>query len=575
MATQNFKVVVYGADLPGVFAAAKAAAGLTSGAANGKVALIVPYPKTRYYDESSKTWKEDYLLGGIMTAGGLNYWDDSYYSNESLTPGKIQQGSYYWYRTDLGMGFNRIKLSDKCKASMTNGNVTIFYGQDIYSYTTANSPFRISSVTVSPIHRDSSGRVVWTNTATQTTLNATIFIDASVDGRIVRTVNSSCTTGRYSWPAKYLSNDEKPTNSEFVGRQQAATLMIKMRNIVPRLEDNGKKCYGCNTGDTVSAELWADEAPYTDASGPVAAFNNRYKDTMGIMIKPVNAARNGCGYKNGGAHSDDWWVNGLLIFNVDGRSHYRDDAANTVFKVNRHFNSMTTDDAWLKARNFVRSHVSELETAFRSIPGLENASIVKDDAGYPVVGDQLYIRETVHGSTNSANRAHGTSNSNYRVTQLAAQYAGSSTNNGEDRGYYATRIGLGFYYCDIYPYEPSDCMKKVNGVSTNEYIWKQDLWNQMWAGADNPKEPMYIPYYTLTTQYVANLLIPGYGASICSYSWGELRVFSNLSVLGDAAGITAAYCCNHNVNPFNLHNNATAIKAIQDSIKAAHGRIDK
>ncbi len=568
MATPNFKVVVYGADLPGVFAAAKAAAGLTSGAANGKVALIVPYPKTKYYDESSKTWKEDYLLGGIMTAGGLNYWDDRGYGNNPGNTGGIQQGSYYFYHKALGMGFNRIKLSDKCKRSMAGGNVTIFYGQDIYSYTTANSPFRITSVSVSPIHRDSSGRVVWTNTATQTTLNATIFIDASVDGRIVRTVNSSCTTGRYSWPTNYLSAEERNV-TDYVGRQACATLMIKMTNLNPTGTDGVARVNG------IPAEIWRGDEAFTNPKGPIAAFNNRYKDNAGIMVKPINAARNGCGYKNGGAHSDDWWVNGLLIFNVDGRSHYRDDAANTVFKVNRHFNSMTTDDAWLKARNFVRSHVSELETAFRSIPGLENASIVKDDAGYPVVGDQLYIRETVHASTNSANRAHGTYNSNYRVTQNAAQNPGSSTNNGEDRGYYATRIGLGFYYCDIYPYEPSDCMKKVNGVSTNEYIWKQDLWNQMWAGADNPKEPMYIPYYTLTTQYVANLLIPGYGASICSYSWGELRVFSNLSVLGDAAGITAAYCCNHNVNPFNLHNNATAIKAIQDSIKAAHGRIDK
>ena len=52
MATETYKVVVYGADLPGVFAAAKAAAELTSSAANGKVALIVPYPKTTFQNQS-------------------------------------------------------------------------------------------------------------------------------------------------------------------------------------------------------------------------------------------------------------------------------------------------------------------------------------------------------------------------------------------------------------------------------------------------------------------------------------------------------------------------------------------
>lgn len=71
----TYQVVVYGADLPGVFAAAKASAELGSTASNHKVALIVPYPATRYKN-SSGVWVTDNLLGGIMTAGGLNYWDD-------------------------------------------------------------------------------------------------------------------------------------------------------------------------------------------------------------------------------------------------------------------------------------------------------------------------------------------------------------------------------------------------------------------------------------------------------------------------------------------------------------------
>ena len=84
--------------------------------------------------------------------------------------------------------------------------------------------------------------------------------------------------------------------------------------------------------------------------------------------------------------SDDWWVNGILVFNVDGRSHYRDDAANTTFKVTRKYNSMTTDEAWIKAKNFVKHHKAELERAFAAYDGFENVSVVHSGNGTYVHG---------------------------------------------------------------------------------------------------------------------------------------------------------------------------------------------
>ena len=93
MSTKTYQVVVYGADLPGIFAAAKAAGELSSTKANPKVALIVPYPKTRYKDVFTGQWKEDFLLGGIMTAGGLNYWDDASHNGQP-----VQRGSYGFYK---------------------------------------------------------------------------------------------------------------------------------------------------------------------------------------------------------------------------------------------------------------------------------------------------------------------------------------------------------------------------------------------------------------------------------------------------------------------------------------------
>lgn len=490
---------------------------------------------------------------------------------------RVQVARFSRVRTSITEPLWEMALTALCcqinaKTSMNNANVKVFYGQDIFSFSAGGSPYKINSVTISPIHRDSTGNVAWTNTVTKTTLNATVFIDASTDGRIARKANSACTVGRYSWPADYLPTDERAA-TDYVGRQQAATLMIKMTNIHPTIHGaSGEGGFKCKPNTEIPVDLWSSSKIYADPNDRIVAFNNKYKDTEGIMIKPVNAARNGNGTASGGKLSDDWWVNGILVFNVDGRSHYRDDAANTTFKVTRKYNSMTTDEAWIKAKNFVKHHKAELERAFAAYDGFENVSIVTDPWGDPVVGDQLYIRETVHMSMVSSNRAHGTYNTNYQITANEALDAGTSPTTGLDKGNYATRIGLAKYGCDIHPYQPSDYMNKEG----TKYICGLESAKRMWNKyADNPKNPLYVPYEVLRTSYVSNLLIPGYAAGVCSYSWGEVRVFSNLSVLGDAAGIAAGYCCNNSMLPYVVQQSTTAIAAIQNKIVAAHGRINK
>ena len=55
---------------------------------------------------------------------------------------------------------------------------------------------------------------------------------------------------------------------------------------------------------------------------------------------------------------------------------------------------------------------------------------------------------------------------------------------------------------------------------------------------------------------------------------GETRVFPNLSVLGDAAGVAAAYCLNNNKQP--LYLNHSDVSVIQNTlINSAEARIDK
>ena len=78
----------------------------------------------------------------------------------------------------------------------------------------------------------------------------------------------------------------------------------------------------------------------------------------------------------------------------------------------------------------------------------------------------------------------------------------------------------------------------------------------------------------LTTNYVANLLIPGYAAGASSYAWAEMRVFPNLCILGDAAGVAAAYAVNNNKHP--LYFSSSDIAAVQTTLtNTCNARLEK
>lgn len=114
--------------------------------------------------------------------------------------------------------------------------------------------------------------------------------------------------------------------------------------------------------------------------------------------------------------------------------------------------------------------------------------------------------------------------------------------------------------------------------SSGEYIWGADSFSQMRVDLNitdsSPLNPVFIPYQALTTNYVANLLLPGYAAGVSSFAWGEIRVFPNLCVLGDAAGIAAAYCVNSGKHP--LYLNSSDIASIQNTLVSSAGaRINK
>ncbi|MFR3786730.1 MAG: FAD-dependent oxidoreductase [Agathobaculum desmolans] len=230
------------------------------------------------------------------------------------------------------------------------------------------------------------------------------------------------------------------------------------------------------------------------------------------------------------------------------------------------------DDAWADARAFLKNHASEVLAAMREIPGFESANFVYDSSGYPVVGDVLYIRETVHMAIKSTYSGSNAENANYQVGTLEALRAGTGSGNGSDTANYFHRIGLAHYGADIHPYSPADCKN-----SSGDWIWNYDGNRKMRPDLniqDNaPANPVYLPYEALITTYVSNLLLPGYAANVSSFASGEIRVLPNLCVLGDAAGIAAGYCANNGYLPRYLSD--AQIREVQNLLESVNAKIDK
>ena len=216
-------MIVYGNGLQAVFAACKAASQITS----GKVLLVVP-------DTTGK-------LGGIVTVGGQNYWDQ-----EGTARADFQQkGSFYYTFSDYLFDKNGNKVSDYAGKGYSTDtlaqkfatmvgkrtNIEVMYRTDICDFATTGSPYRITSVTLKGIERNSSGYIVWKN-ETGVVKTGDIFVDASEEGRLARMANTSVTVGRYDWP--WSENGKQLLDgADSTGRQQAATLMFKIKGVVP------------------------------------------------------------------------------------------------------------------------------------------------------------------------------------------------------------------------------------------------------------------------------------------------------------------------------------------------------
>ena len=557
---ETVDIVVYGGTVAGVAAAAKAAGNL-KGIRDKKIALIIPDP----VDHNGN----GVCLGGLATVGGQNYFDQRNWSRHGLPDVHPAQGTYAWWSDNGKHQFYGVKnLADTMKQDLAKygSMISYYYGYDITSVSWGNG--KISSVNLKQIKRDAStGIVVWENTTA--TVKGTVFIDASDSGRLTRLSNFGGTVGRYDFPAHALDASEKSSPGQ--GRQQVATLMFKVTGIdtsVREIDLSGKSPDGMRdvfvvpTAKEEHKEARGNGGKYAYKNNTtIVNFNNKY-GPQGFVLKPFNAAQDG-------ENSAEWWVNMLLLFNVDGRANNRDKGT-SIFPADMRSDYKTVDDAWVAGRKMLEN--PEFLSDMRCFPGFQSAKLVMDSDGKPAVGKILYLRETIHAAQSSSARANGTENSNYGLHAMDCWDAGASSSEKTDKRNYKKRIGLNYYYSDINGYKFED-LKDANG----KYIWfdevGQKIRSDIGVTDETPKNPVYVPYDALATNFVYNLLIPGYAVGASSFAWAEIRVLPNQCVLGDAAGVAAAYAVKNAKDPLNF--SQTDIANIQTLLKNSNALLEK
>jgi hypothetical protein len=529
-------IIVYGGGFAGCAAVHNAA----MLAPDKSVFLIVPEPVSK--------------PGGLGTVGGQNFTDIRFWRDRIVTQGTF--GSWY---NQAGQFYNTDRMAEIIAKDLAQfPNLKILYSSDISLVEMKAG--RIDKIRIHPLECDERGSLRLREGLQ--VISASVFIDASDDGRLARMAGAPHSVGRQDWPGDYLTVGEQ---REGYGYQQAATLMFKVSGLeIPNepgtIEDitfsrDGWGSWGLAGGNNT----WRGNVQ-------VMAFNKKYK-TKGFAIKPINAAQDG-------KDSAEWWVNTLLVYNVDARARDRD-SGTPIYPQETTPGHLTVDQAWIEAREMLGNpdFINALRQ-FRVSDGLREygfgqAKLVVDETNQPVVGEVMYIRESLHGQLVWSETTAGLENSNYAVTTLEAQKAGDKHTIGEDAGNYADRIGLGYYMMDINAYLPADLDR------SGDYRWPvtQVLRPDWQAAVGEPQNPVYLPYQMLTVQQIKNLLVPGYATGCSSFAWAELRVLPNLAVLGDAAGAAAARAVIYQENPSEF--TEVSINWVQDRLKELSARLDK
>lgn len=433
-------------------------------------------------------------LGEIGTVAAQNYWD------ARERPETYVRGTFKVLFDRFGRGYAPEEMAGFLASLLaSHPTIHIRYDSDIAGIRATGG--RIESVGIQAFSPDEP----------IATVTAKLWIDASFNGRLLRLAQFTGVTGRNDF------TDET--------RQQAATLMFRITGLdVERAVASKRwKARRDKDGTRLVYGGWG-----MDSIEGIAAFNRKHVGKY--KLKAMNIA---------GDAKRGYWLNTLLVYNVDGTKERRD-RGTALYPQNPY---AEVDEAFAETRAFVLG--GEVERALRSLEGFEQAKVVD-------TAEMLYIRETIHSSL----KANPTEN-DFALTAKMLIGAGASEGDGLDREAFPTRIGLGFYGMDSNGYLASDPWKaRENAIH--------------YAG---PKHPVFVPFGTLLNPALANVLVCGYGANISSIAWFAMRVLPNQMVLGDAAGMAAAHSLRTKRLPAEF--SLTDIQAIQEGLRRFGAVLEK
>jgi len=441
-------------------------------------------------------------LGEIGTVAAMNFWDLRGYS----------QGWIGGTFKELFEKFDRAYDPDEMSAFMSeqlafDPNIEVRYGADLLDSTVIAG--EVKQVQIQEISDLPDGRRVFNGDDPPATIKGRIFIDASYNGRLLRLSGYQGVVGRQDYGD---------------ARQQAVTLMFEIEGL-----DYWKAVKSGDFESTVDRDgsrlLWGGDPSKHEKSW---AFNSKVR-SFG-RLKPLNLAE--------GA-KDRFWVNVMLMYGVDATKETRDLGNN----IQGQGDLLSLDEGYVKLREMVET--DEFLEAMRAFPGFESIHILR-------VAPMLYVRESIHSSSGGSPGAH-----TFAMISDEVGGAGRNENIGSDRGHYARRIGLQFYfldtqgYIDVDPFE-SEMEKRAKG---------------------NPAFPCFAPYDVLLNPNLRNVLTCGYGINVDSAAWFALRVLPNQMVLGDAAGSAAVLAIERDMYPDAYAEPEIAV--LQSRIAEAGGVIEK
>lgn len=520
-------IVVYGGELAGVAAALAAARRAPEGTG---VALVFP----------------ERAPGGVVTQGGLCAWERREWQHGGRRADP-QAGSFRRWLEAFGPVFDPARAASALASELAAAGVRVFADHEIEA---VRGPAvgggrgrtrrrrgpgalpEIAAVRVRPLTPGADGAAVLVppteggegaeapEAAPALEFEGAVFIDGSATGRLARLAGLPLSVGRADW------------NPD--GRQMAPSLLVAVEGVdweaVQAARDGQERpVWG------TAVEESPDGPHRVFWGGAGIAANDAVLQAFAIAHPGFRVGAPRAWEEGGGVY----WVSALLAHNVDGRRRAYDAGSERDCEPVPPL-SRDLDAATREAQALARS--SDLLGALRRFPGLGHVRLAERD-GQSRVGDVLLLRETVHGM--------GPGPDHFAVTVEDLTGAGAGPGEGRDERHRARRIGLGFAWLENVGYTHGE-VTPTTAAGTN---------------------PAYLPLEAILAPPVANLLVPGYAARVESRAWWALRTAPNQCVLGDAAGIAAAYSLREGV-PVARFGNAE-VAAVQSWLQAAGAVLDK